>query len=118
VRYVKNITDVGHMRDDQLDSLTGPEKVEQAAETEGITKRLVENGLAYEVDGTIYYDVSEFPGYGQQSGQRVPDRQWFSHPSANLADVVDNRPLRRNRRSSRLASSRPGSAAWDDAVSR
>lgn len=27
VGYVKNITDVGHMRDDQLDSLTGPNKV-------------------------------------------------------------------------------------------
>ena len=35
VRYVKNITDVGHMRDDQLDSLAGPDKVELAAETEG-----------------------------------------------------------------------------------
>ena len=35
VRYVKNITDVGHMRDDQLDSLSGPDKIELAAETEG-----------------------------------------------------------------------------------
>ena len=35
VRYVKNITDVGHMRDDQLDSLTGPDKIELAAQTEG-----------------------------------------------------------------------------------
>jgi len=114
VRYVKNITDVGHMRDDQLDSLTGPDKVELAAETEGkspmeiadfytaawledeallnilpvdampkatdhipemisLTERLVEKGLAYEVDGTIYYDVSEFPGYGQLSGQKVEE---------------------------------------------
>src|SRR4026209_669335 len=34
VRYVKNITDVGHIRDDQLDSVAGPDKVELAAETE------------------------------------------------------------------------------------
>jgi len=114
VRYVKNITDVGHMRDDQLDSLSGPDKIELAAETEGkstteiaefytrawledeallnilpadvmpkatdhitemieLTGRLLEKGLAYEVDGTIYYDVSEFPGYGRLSGQKVEE---------------------------------------------
>jgi cysteinyl-tRNA synthetase len=112
VRYVKNITDVGHMRDDQLDAIEGEDKIERAAETEGktpaeiaqyytdawledeallnilpadvmpkatehieemvsLTARLVEKGLAYEVDGTIYFDVSEFPPYGQLSGQRV-----------------------------------------------
>jgi cysteinyl-tRNA synthetase len=114
VRYVKNITDVGHMRDDQLDAIDGEDKIERAAETEGkspmeiadfytnawledeallnivradvmpratehigemvsLTERLLENGLAYEVDGTIYYDVSEFPGYGQLSGQKVEE---------------------------------------------
>ena len=114
VRYVKNITDVGHMRDDQLESLTGPDKVEEAAALEGttpmqiadfytaawledeallnilpadvmpratehigemlsLTERLVQKGLAYEVDGTIYYDVSEFPGYGKLSGQKVEE---------------------------------------------
>ena len=35
VRYVKNITDVGHMRDDQLDAIDGEDKIELAAETEG-----------------------------------------------------------------------------------
>jgi cysteinyl-tRNA synthetase len=114
VRYVKNITDVGHMRDDQLDAIEGEDKIEFAAETEGkspmeiadfyteawledeallnivradvmpratehigemvsLTERLLESGLAYEVDGTIYYDVSEFPSYGQLSGQKVEE---------------------------------------------
>jgi cysteinyl-tRNA synthetase len=114
VRYVKNITDVGHMRDDQLDAIDGEDKIEQAAETEGkspmeiadfytqawledeallnilradvmpratdhigemvsLTERLLEIGLAYEVDGTIYYDVSQFPSYGQLSGQKVEE---------------------------------------------
>jgi cysteinyl-tRNA synthetase len=114
VRYVKNITDVGHMRDDQLDAIDGEDKVETAAEAESkspaeiaefytrawledealinilpadvmpkatdhiaemidLTRRLAENGLAYEVDGTIYFDVSEFPGYGQLSGQKVEE---------------------------------------------
>jgi cysteinyl-tRNA synthetase len=114
VRYVKNITDVGHMRDDQLDAIDGEDKVETAAEAESkspaeiadfytrawledealinilpadvmpmatdhiaemisLTERLVANGLAYEVDGTIYFDVSEFPAYGQLSGQKVEE---------------------------------------------
>jgi cysteinyl-tRNA synthetase len=110
VTHVKNITDVGHMRDDTFD--TGEDRMELAAEVEGktpaqiaqfytdawledeaainilpvdvypkatehigemidLTARLLENGLAYEVDGTIYFDVSEFPGYGKLSGQRL-----------------------------------------------
>ena len=114
VRYVKNITDVGHMRDDQLDSVAGPDKMELAAETEGkstreiadyytrawledealinilpvdvmpratdhipemigLTAKLLANRLAYEVNGTIYYDVSEFRGYGQLSGQKIEE---------------------------------------------
>ena len=114
VRYVKNITDVGHMRNDDHDSLAGADKMELAAETEGkspveiadhytqawledealinilpvdvmpkatdhvnemidLTRRLLVKGLAYEVDGTIYFDVSEFAGYGQLSGQKVDE---------------------------------------------
>jgi cysteinyl-tRNA synthetase len=114
VRYVKNITDVGHMRNDDHDSVAGADKMELAAETEGkspmeiadfytrawledealinilpvdempkatdhiaemisLTEQLVTKGLAYEVDGTIYYDVSEFPGYGKLSGQKVEE---------------------------------------------
>jgi cysteinyl-tRNA synthetase len=115
VRYVKNITDVGHMRNDDHDSLAAAaDKMEEAAALEGkspaeiadfytrawledealinilpadlmpkasehvggmiaLTERLLEKGLAYEVDGTIYYDVSEFPGYGRLSGQRIDE---------------------------------------------
>jgi cysteinyl-tRNA synthetase len=110
VRAVKNITDVGHMRDDTFDQ--GEDRMELAAEVEGktpaeiadfytrawledeaainilpvdvypkatehipemidLTKRLLDKGLAYEVDGTVYFDVSEFPGYGKLSGQRL-----------------------------------------------
>jgi cysteinyl-tRNA synthetase len=114
VRYVKNITDVGHMRNDDHDSLSAEDKMEQAAETEGktppeiadfytaawledealinilpadvmpkasehipemidLTARLLERGLAYEVNGTVYYDVGAFPDYGKLSGQRVEE---------------------------------------------
>jgi cysteinyl-tRNA synthetase len=106
VLYVKNITDVGHMRE------TGEDPILLAAEVEGkspaeiaefyteawladeallnlkpahvmpkatdhiaemiaLTQALLDNGLAYEVDGNVYYDVSEFAGYGKLSGQRL-----------------------------------------------
>ncbi len=32
------------------------------------TKKLLEKGYAYEVNGTVYYDVSKFEGYGKLSG--------------------------------------------------
>jgi cysteinyl-tRNA synthetase len=110
VLYVKNITDVGHMRHDLTDS--GEDRMEQAALDEGkspdeiadfytaawldderainiqpadvmpratdhigemiaMIETLLSRGLAYRVDGTVYYDVRAFNGYGKLSGQRV-----------------------------------------------
>ncbi len=110
VLYVKNITDVGHMRHDLTD--TGEDRMEQAAIDEGkspaeiadfytaawlederlinilpadvmpkatehipdmiaMIEALLARGLAYRVDGNVYYDVAAFPGYGKLSGQRV-----------------------------------------------
>jgi cysteinyl-tRNA synthetase len=115
VRHVKNITDVGHMRDDDPDSrAASADKVEAAAAAEGktpmeiadfytrawledealinilpvdvmpkasehigemieLTERLLERGFAYEVRGTVYFDVSAFPDYGKLSGQKVEE---------------------------------------------
>jgi len=107
VTHVKNITDVGHMRQDVVDR--GEDKVIAAALAEGKTpmeiaatyeqrfrederalnilpatfypratehvpemvaliERLLARGLAYEVDGTVYYAVKRFAGYGRLSG--------------------------------------------------
>ena len=107
VTHVKNITDVGHMRQDVVDR--GEDKVIAAALAEGKTpmeiaagyeaafhaderalgilpatrfpratdhvaemvtmvEKLVERDLAYVVDGTVYYAVKRFRGYGRLSG--------------------------------------------------
>ena len=107
VTHVKNVTDVGHMRQDAVDR--GEDKVIAAALAEGRTpqqiaefyedafhrderalgilpatvypratahvpemvamiEQLAARGLAYEVDGTVYYAVKSFNGYGRLSG--------------------------------------------------
>jgi len=107
VKHVKNITDVGHMRQDLLER--GEDKVIAEALKAGrtpqdiakqytesflrdeaalniqpahvfphatahveqmvaMTERLIERGLAYEVDGTVYFHVEGFPAYGALSG--------------------------------------------------
>ena len=107
VTHIKNITDVGHMRQEMLEQ--GEDKVVAAARAEGksaadiadfytqrfiddelsiniipatklpkatdhvkemidIAVDLVSNGLAYEVDGNVYFAVQKFPSYGELSG--------------------------------------------------
>ncbi len=110
VRYVQNITDVGHILDtgedriykgarreriepmevverymrsylDDMDALgvvrpdimpraTGhvPEQIEAV-------QQLIEKGHAYEVNGSVYFDVSSWPEYGKLSGRRVEDQE-------------------------------------------
>jgi cysteinyl-tRNA synthetase len=110
VRWIMNITDVGHMTDEVSD--TGRDKMELAQADEGlgpmeiaekytrafledadllnieraelypratdhipemiaIIERLLQKGHAYEVDGTVYFDVTTFPGYGKLSGNTL-----------------------------------------------
>src|SRR2546421_1783261 len=110
VKWVMNVTDVGHMTDDVSD--TGRDKMELAESDEGlpglefaerytqafledsdlvgieradvypratdhipemiaIIEKLLANGHAYEVDGTVYYDVTTFPSYGKLSGNTL-----------------------------------------------
>jgi cysteinyl-tRNA synthetase len=110
VLYVKNITDVGHMRetgedpillaaevegktpyqiaefytqawleDEQLLNITPadvmPKATDHIAEMIELTTTLLAKGLAYEVDGNVYFHVSAFPAYGQLSGHRVDEMQ-------------------------------------------
>ena len=117
VRWIMNITDVGHMTDDTGD--TGRDKMDLAVEDEALspteiadkyteafledadalgiqradhypkatdhipemielTLELVDRGLAYEVDGNVYFDVHRFPEYGRLSGNTL-DRLRAGH---------------------------------------
>ncbi len=106
VVQVMNITDVGHLTDDQFDRgedkmlVTArlenksaaeiaefytraflddagrvnirpaqhyPRATEYVPRMQEIIVRLLDGGHAYEVDGTVYYDIASFPGYGKLS---------------------------------------------------
>jgi cysteinyl-tRNA synthetase len=110
VLHVKNITDVGHMRQEMVDR--GEDKMLAQARKEGktsaqiaqfyteafhederklniepatifpratqhipemiaIIQGLQEKGIAYEVNGNVYFDIQRFPDYGKLSGNQL-----------------------------------------------
>lgn len=111
VRYVQNITDVGHLTDDadagedkilRKAALERLEPMELAAkytrsyfedmdamrllrpdisprasghipEQIELVRTLLDKGHAYEVNGSVYFDVASFPSYGKLSGRRVEE---------------------------------------------
>ncbi len=42
-----------------------PAATEHIGDMVGLIKRLIDNGLAYEVDGNYYYSIEKFPDYGK-----------------------------------------------------
>ncbi len=40
-----------------------------------MVETLLERGYAYEVDGSVYFDVTSFPEYGKLSGRRLDDQE-------------------------------------------
>ncbi|MGH2449321.1 MAG: cysteine--tRNA ligase [Chloroflexota bacterium] len=112
VHQVRNITDVGHLTNDELG--TGIDKIEASARAQNMApldlasyytdafladarrlnllepeqspkatdyvpsmiqliERLIAEGYAYESHGSVYFEVSKFPGYGRLSGNSVDD---------------------------------------------
>lgn len=112
VRFVTNVTDVGHLVDDaddgedklakraQIEKLEPMEVAEKyfwayfdamarmnvrrpsivpratghIIEQQELTQTLIERGVAYEKDGSVYFDVSAWDAYGKLSG-RDPSEQ-------------------------------------------
>lgn len=50
-----------------------PKATEHIDEIQGIIKKLISNGCAYEVDGDVMYSVESFPNYGKLSGKKIED---------------------------------------------
>ena len=108
VRYVQNITDVGHLLDtgedrimkgvrrervepmelverytrlyfEDMDALgvlrpdISPRASGHIPEQIALAQTLIEKGHAYEVNGSVYFDVQSWPDYGKLSGRRVED---------------------------------------------
>jgi len=112
--YVRNITDVGHMTNDNESDSSGEDKIEKRAterkvhpmelvykythnmwksfdginldrpdiepcasahilEMQEWIKKMLKNGFAYEVNGSIYYDISKFSDYGKFSNNNVEE---------------------------------------------
>lgn len=129
VRYVQNITDVGHLTDDadagedkiikraaekrvepmelaetymrsyfeDMDALNvvrpdiSPRASGHIPEQIELVKTLLEKGHAYEVNGSVYFDVSSFPEYGKLSGRKVEELKEGARVEINpeKRDAVD-----------------------------
>ncbi|HZY71141.1 MAG TPA: cysteine--tRNA ligase [Thermoplasmata archaeon] len=48
-----------------------PHATDYIPEIQGQVRALIDRGLAYAAEGSVYYDVAKFPGYGRLSGQRT-----------------------------------------------
>ncbi|MBU0474166.1 MAG: cysteine--tRNA ligase [Bacteroidetes bacterium] len=50
-----------------------PKATEHMHEIEDIIEKLENKGIAYNVDGNVFYDVGKFNGYGKLSGKKTDD---------------------------------------------
>jgi len=117
VRYVQNITDVGHLMDsgedkilkgaarerlepmelverytreyfEDMDSLgvvrpdISPRASAHIPEQIELIRRLLEGGHAYEINGSVYFNVRSFPEYGKFSGRRLEEQEEGSRVEA------------------------------------
>jgi cysteinyl-tRNA synthetase len=121
VRYVQNITDVGHLTDDadegedkilrkaakdrvepmelvetymrsyfeDMDALNvvrpniSPRPSCHITEQISMIQLLLEQGHAYETNGSVYFDVPSWPEYGKLSGRKVEEQQEGSRVAVN-----------------------------------
>lgn len=52
-----------------------PKATDHIAEMQTMTRQLLDRGLAYEINGNVYYDVSKFSAYGKLSGNTIESLQ-------------------------------------------
>lgn len=66
-----------------------PKATDHIPEMQVMTEKLLEKGLAYAVDGNVYYDVSRFPNYGQLSGNTVENLRAGGHGRQQMEIAED-----------------------------
>lgn len=96
--------DMGKLR---IRAATGePKATEHIADIVQLTERLIKKGLAYVVDGDVYFEVSKYPEYGRLSKRRLEDLQ------AGARVDVDERK-RHPMDFALWKNSKPGEPAWE-----
>lgn len=83
-----------------------PKATEHMAEIIELTGTLLKKGLAYQVDGDVYFDVAKYPGYGSLSKRKLEDLQ------AGARVEVDERK-RHPMDFALWKSSKPSEPAWE-----
>lgn len=83
-----------------------PKATEHMADIIRLIQRLMDRGLAYRIDGDVYFEVAKYPAYGRLSRRRLDDLK------AGARVDVDER--KRDPMDFALwKSSKPGEPAWD-----
>lgn len=83
-----------------------PKATEHIADIIAMVKTLIRNGLAYQIDGDVYYAVQRFPSYGRLSKRRLEDLQ------AGARVEIDDRK-RHPMDFALWKSSKPGEPSWE-----
>ncbi|MDY6903156.1 MAG: cysteine--tRNA ligase [Thermodesulfobacteriota bacterium] len=52
-----------------------PRATEHIADIIHVIEKLIKKGIAYAVDGDVFFSVADFPGYGKLSGRRLEDME-------------------------------------------
>ena len=72
-----------------LPAHVNPKATDHIPEMQVMTEKLIERGLAYTVDGNVYYDVSRFPFYGELSGNTVENLRVGGHGRQQMEIAED-----------------------------
>ncbi|MDF0677149.1 MAG: cysteine--tRNA ligase [Nitrospira sp.] len=83
-----------------------PKATEHIGDIIQLTERLIKKGLAYAVDGDVYFEVSKYPEYGRLSKRRLDDLQ-----AGARVDVDDRKHHPMD--FALWKSSKPGEPAWE-----
>ena len=83
-----------------------PRATEHIPQIIELVQKLIDKGLAYEVNGDVYFDTSAFPAYGALSGQNLEDLE------AGARVEVDN--VKKNPADFAVwKAQKPGEPAWE-----